>query len=274
MKQIIYAIAPILVIGSVLSGCKMTDLAAMAPAKSSKARSSGPASHPTETTRALSVDHAKQVSKNKATTGSTKSGVASVTKQRPSNIDDRQLVGEVTAKEDMAPLPPVDLSRFYGGPLDKNITHYVRGIMHDLVANLHYVNDKTPIGVTSFIFLDGAYDKSNLLGNQIAESFMHEVHQFGIPVIDYKTTDYIRVTESGDFIFSRDFLDLKESQPIKYVLAGTLVKHRSGLIVNARIIGLLSKAIVASAQGFIPSAIAESLMPSVSKGEVSLVQGE
>lgn len=170
-------------------------------------------------------------------------------------------------------LPAVDLSRFYGELQDKNINHYVRGMMHDLVNNLHYVNDKTPIGVTSFIFLDGAYDKSGLLGNQIAESFVHEVHQFGIPVIDFKTTDYIRVTEAGDFIFSRDFLDLKEVQPIKYVLAGTLTKHRGGYLVNARIIGLLSKAVVASAQGFIPGTVADALLPSGQHNAVSLLQG-
>ncbi|MFT4927341.1 MAG: TolB-like protein [Phenylobacterium sp.] len=180
----------------------------------------------------------------------------------------------IVTKQETGPLAPVDLSRFYGAPQDKNITHYVRGIMHDLVDNLHYVNDKTPIGVTSFVFLDSDLDQSDLLGKQIAESFIHEVHQFGIPVIDYKTTDYIRVTKTGDFIFSRDFLDLKEEQPIKYVLAGTLVKHRGGLLVNARIIGLLSKAVVASAQAFIPESITDGLLPSVSKTKVGLMQGE
>ncbi len=162
----------------------------------------------------------------------------------------------------------------HGTPMVKNINHFVRGIMHSLVDNVHYINDKTPIGVASFIYLDGAYNESGLLGNQIAESFMHEVHQFGIPVIDYKTTDYIRVTESGDFIFSRDFLELKDELPIKYVLAGTLVKHQAGILVNARIIGLTSKAIVASAQGFIPNAVAEALMPSKEHDGILLLQGD
>lgn len=165
-------------------------------------------------------------------------------------------------------------SQAHGTPMVKNINHYVRGIMHSLVDNIHYINDKTPIGVASFIYLDGAYNHSNLLGNQIAESFMHEVHQFGIPVIDYKTTDYIRVTEGGDFIFSRDFLELKDELPIKYVLAGTMVKHQAGILVNARIIGLTSKAIVASAQGFIPNTVAEALMPSAEHDGIMLIQGD
>jgi len=162
----------------------------------------------------------------------------------------------------------------FGAPMVKNINHYVRGIMHSLVDNIHYINDKTPVGVASFIFLDRSFKESSLLGNQIAESFMHEVHQFGIPVIDYKTTDFLRVTSQGDFVFSRDFLELKDELPIKYVLAGTLVKHQSGYLVNARIIGLTSKAIVASAQGFIPNAVADAIMPSQHNDGIMLSEGE
>lgn len=171
---------------------------------------------------------------------------------------------------------PKRWDRGYGEPMVKNINHYVRGIMHNLVDNIHYINDKTPIGVASFVYLDSTYKHSNILGNQIAESFMHEVHQFGIPVIDFKTTDYLRVTEHGDFIFSRDFLELKDELPIKYILAGTLVKHQSGYLVNARIVGLTSKAIVASAQGFIPNAIADALLPTSTSGNdgIILMQGE
>ena len=59
------------------------------------------------------------------------------------------------------------------------------------------------------------------------------------------------------------------------MLAGTLVKHEAGYIVNARIIGLTSKAIVASAQGFIPNAVADALMPSgMANDGIMLMQGE
>lgn len=159
-------------------------------------------------------------------------------------------------------------------PVAKNVNHFVRGIMHQLINNIHYVNDKTPIGVTNFVFLDGSYTKASLLSNQIAESFMHEVHQFGIPVIDFKTTDFVRVTAEGDFVLSRDFLELRDNLPIKYVLAGTLVKHKSGYLVNARIVGITSKAVVASAQGFIPNKIADAIVPSRHNDGIILSQGE
>lgn len=145
-------------------------------------------------------------------------------------------------------------------PQNRNINHYVRGMMQDLVSNLQYVTHATPMMVTSFVFLDSDLATSNLLGNQIAESFVHEIHKFGIPVIDFKTTDYIRITHSGDFVLSRDFLELKGSVQADYVLLGTLTKQQGGVIVNARIVGFKSKAVVASAQGFLPADIANSLL--------------
>ena len=69
-------------------------------------------------------------------------------------------------------------------------------MVQDMVANIKHVNEKTPIAVTSFVF-DKDFNQAPLLGNQLAESFIHELHTFGIPVVDFKTTDYIRVTPEG-----------------------------------------------------------------------------
>jgi TolB-like protein len=154
----------------------------------------------------------------------------------------------------------------------KNINHYVRGIMQDMAENLQYVNQKTPLAVSSFVFLDDDYNDASLLGNQIAESFMHELHSFGVPVIDFKTTDFMRVTPSGDFVLSRDYLELNQEQNFNYVLAGTLVNHQGGVLVNARIIGLTSKAVVGTAQGFIPQTVVDALNSSYRTDGILLKQ--
>lgn len=143
-----------------------------------------------------------------------------------------------------------------------DINYYVRGMMQELVANIQYVNSKTPMAVASFVFLDGSYEYSDIVGKQLAESFSHEIHKFGIPIVDYKATDYIRVTQNGDFVLSKDFLDLDSDLPVRYTLAGTLVKQPTGYLVNARIIGMESKAIVASAQGKLPTKVINSLISS------------
>ena len=156
----------------------------------------------------------------------------------------------------------------------KNVNYYVRGLMQDLVGNMQYVNATTPLAVTSFVFLDSDYEQADLVGKQLSESFIHEVHKFGIPVLDFKTTDYVRVSPDGDFILSKDYLELTGELPIKYVVAGTLVKHLAGYMVNARIIGLQSKAVVASAQGFLPASVINSLISSKLNDGIAVTSGE
>jgi TolB-like protein len=155
-----------------------------------------------------------------------------------------------------------------------NVNQYVQGMMHDLVANLDDVKPQMIVGVTSFVYLDGSYDQADLLGNQLSESFMHEVHQFGLNVVDFKTTDYIRVTPKGDFVFSRDFMELREEQPIEFVLGGTLVQHQGGTLVNVRLVSVASKKVLATAQGFIPEPVVNALQESSSPGKLLLKQGE
>jgi TolB-like protein len=159
---------------------------------------------------------------------------------------------------------------------NKDINYYVRGLMQQLVGNMQYVNTSTPVAITSFVMLDSDYQRSDILGKQIAESFIHEVHKFGIPVLDFKTTEYIRVTPQGDFILSKDYLELEGDLPIKYVVAGTMTQQLNGMLINARVIGLESKAVVASAQGFLPTAIVNGLVSSGFNDGIPVVadQGE
>jgi len=162
---------------------------------------------------------------------------------------------------------------------NRTINFYIRGMMQDLVSNLQFVNETTPVAVTSFVMLNSNYQEANLLGNQIAEGLIHEIHKFGIPVIDFKTVPEINVNEQGDYIFSRDPKNLSKELPIHYVFSGTLVKHQGGYLVNARVVGLNSKAVVASAQSFIPAEVSNALIDegrkqtNKAKKAISLVQG-
>ncbi len=156
---------------------------------------------------------------------------------------------------------------YKGRPLAKHVGDYVKNLTQDLISNMEYVNTQTPVAVTHFSLLDSNLQETNLLGHQMAESFVHELHKFRIPVLDYKATDYIRVTDSGDFILTRDYLELSANLPMEYVLTGTLTKHQGGYLVNARILGLNSKAVVASAQALIPFYVVDALIPSERKSD-------
>lgn len=163
-----------------------------------------------------------------------------------------------------------------GKLMSKHVGDYVQNMTQDLISNMEYLTDKTPVGVTNFALIDSDLQRTNLLGYQLSESFIHELHKFRIPVIDYKATDYIRVTDHGDFLLTRDFLELTEKAPIQYILTGTLTKHQSGYIVNARILGLESKAVVATAQMLMPFYVVDALLPSEHNmvDGIKLTQGE
>jgi TolB-like protein len=125
----------------------------------------------------------------------------------------------------------------------------------------------TPIAVASFVQFDSTLMRTDILGNQIAESFIHELRQFGLPVVDYKVTGAIRITPRGDFAFSRDVMELASDQSIGYILSGTITRSRGGVVVNARIVGLQSKVVVASTKQFIPGFVLNSLYPTTAQVE-------
>jgi TolB-like protein len=131
------------------------------------------------------------------------------------------------------------------------INDVVKGLAYQMLESSAFVNAKTPVAVTSFVNLKDL-ESTNWLGNQIAENFVHELQRHGLVVIDYKTTGHIRVTKDGDYVFSRDWKELPERQIIDYVVAGTMMEQENGVLVNARMIGIQSRVVVATAQSFIP----------------------
>lgn len=132
------------------------------------------------------------------------------------------------------------------------INDVVKGLAYQMLTSSSFVNAKTPVAVASFVDLKDL-ESTNWLGNQLAESFVHELQRHGLVVIDFKTTGHIRVTKTGDYVFSRDWQELPERQIIDYVVSGTMVEQEDGIIVNARMIGIQSKVVVATAQSFIPA---------------------
>lgn len=141
----------------------------------------------------------------------------------------------------------------------KLLSDYTKQLAMKLVENMRYVTDRTPIAVTSFVDLDNNLKTTNLLGNQLAESFITEMQEFGLSIIDYKHTGIIETNRNGDFSFSRQANQLSSTVNVQYVLTGTLTYNDRGVIVNTRIIGTESKVVVSSAKGFIPHFIINSL---------------
>ena len=146
---------------------------------------------------------------------------------------------------------------------NKQLNDYVAQMAMQLVETFHYFPVESRVAVASFVDLDSELNRTNVLGNQLAEAFIHQFQQFGIQVVDFKTTRDIQVTPSGDFVFSRQHSQLDMMQQIDYVLSGTMVFLPRGIMINARVINFRTKVVAASSQQLIPHFVVSSLYPQI-----------
>lgn len=129
---------------------------------------------------------------------------------------------------------------------------YTRNIITEMTSNMVMTNENGIIAVTHFTNASSDYNSTGDLGFALGESFLRELHQFGFRTLDYKVSDAIRVTMEGDFALTRDFMELKNEVPAEYVLVGTIIEQQQGFVVNARIVELSTKSILATGKSFIP----------------------
>ena len=115
--------------------------------------------------------------------------------------------------------------------------------------------------MANFALLDSNLNKTSHFGRQMTEAMIHEVHRTGFSVIDMKASGFMRMTESGDIFYeSIDFRELSTSADASHVITGTLTKHQGGYFVNAKVVLLENKALVSSAQIFVPHDVVDAVM--------------
>lgn len=115
--------------------------------------------------------------------------------------------------------------------------------------------DRRPVDgsyiVTTFSRLDRLDDTSSL-GRLLAENLTHELQVRKWQVYDVRLTKDIIVTESGEFILSRDVKKIRDSYEVNGVVTGTYAVNGDSIIVNARVIDLESGIVIDSAQAHLP----------------------
>lgn len=146
---------------------------------------------------------------------------------------------------------------------NKQLNDYVAQMAMQLVETFHYFPTEARVAVASFVDLDSELNRTNIIGNQLAEAFIHQFQQFGVSVVDFKTTRDIQVTANGDFVFSRNHAQLDALQQIDYVLSGTMVFVPRGIMINARVINFHTKVVAASSQQLIPHFVISSIYPGI-----------
>jgi len=137
--------------------------------------------------------------------------------------------------------------------------YYARDLADQMMASSHGLRPGQRIAVTSLSWLDSNFDESSLVALQLQEELSTEFQLLAFDVLEFRLTDGIRVTEHGDFAMSRNYLDLPELQYTDYILTGTLVQRREGVMVNVKLVNFDSKVVEATGQVLIPSDIARSI---------------
>ncbi len=153
------------------------------------------------------------------------------------------------------------------------LDHYARNLVHELMANHHRVEEQAMVAVTDLAFLDSDLQHGSVFTNHLSEAIIYDLHLFGVPVLDFKVTDYIRVTDKGDFVLSRDFSELSAELPIKYVVTGTVTLHQAGLMLNARLIQIDNKRVISAARTFVPAAVYNAILQQRQDASLKLKQG-
>jgi TolB-like protein len=151
--------------------------------------------------------------------------------------------------------------------VNRNLSDYVRNLTHELVSNMTHVKPSSVFATSSFVYVDGDFLSTPTFAKQIQESFTYEFHKIGQPIIEFKSTGFIRVLPEGDFALSSDYTELKSSQPIDYILVGTLTDLKDGVQVNAKVIGTSTHAVVAVAQVIIPGNVVNNIIPTNHRGQ-------
>ena len=113
---------------------------------------------------------------------------------------------------------PESVTQHYRQTPVVTLDHYARNLVHELMANHHRVEEQAMVAVTDLAFIDTDLQQGSVFTNHLSEAIMYDLHKFGVAVLDYKVTDYIRVTPTGDFALSRDFSELTNAQPMSSLM--------------------------------------------------------
>jgi TolB-like protein len=125
-------------------------------------------------------------------------------------------------------------------------------IAEQLERNLSPEMRSRALVVTDFVALNTLTETSQL-GRLLAQNLMHEMQLRNWSVTDITFRKNILIEASGEFSLSRDVKQLKAPVQTGSVITGTYVNTAEGLILNVRMIQVISGAVVSTAQVKLPA---------------------
>lgn len=167
--------------------------------------------------------------------------------------------GEFYPCHDLSVAPALNTeveSSLYSAPLHfQLLSDYTEQMAAELQQDLAGKELKGRIIVASFVYLDSTLRSTNQLGNQLAEFFIQDLQEIGLPVSEHRLADVLMMNAAGDFALSRDIEEILLARDAAYVLVGTMVENTRGLIINTRLVSSRKKEVLASASRLLPTAL-------------------
>ncbi len=139
-----------------------------------------------------------------------------------------------------------------------NVEYHTAILAEELFTNLplnrqHRYAVATFVPIQSMRFNAKMQSPLMLLGHQLEQGLMTEASRRGFITQDYKTSNDIVVMDDSETVFSRDIAKLSATQSADFFISGTITEQQEGAIVNARIIHVQTKDVVAAATKFFPA---------------------
>lgn len=167
-----------------------------------------------------------------------------------SDLDFNQIMAQMQRNDEQEQY--ADTTQFNPNKHHKSLVNYVEQMALDLTDTMQVAPQDAAIAVTSFVDLDASLNTASQLGNQLSETFIHQLQKFGYSAVDFKTANLITVNKQGDFAFTRNTRKLAGTNIASHVLSGTLIYRADGVVINARVINIENKRLAASSRTFIP----------------------
>lgn len=141
-----------------------------------------------------------------------------------------------------------------------NVEYHTYILANELFADLR-PSRQARYAVAGFVPVDTMkYNKNDqhplmMLGHQLEQGMMTEATKRGFTTQEFKLSNDIIVNDESDRVLTRNIDQLSDIERVDFYITGTLVYQQSGAVVNARIINVRNKDVVAAATRFFPAEI-------------------
>ncbi|MDZ4786614.1 MAG: FlgO family outer membrane protein [bacterium] len=143
---------------------------------------------------------------------------------------------------DMPTFMPINL----GNPENYGVGTFKTSYIADQIDFYYRGTSTGPIGVTTIVNLNELYGTS-AFGRVFSEQMISELVMRGYDVVELRQSDALQfVSDTGEFVLSRDPGTVRKSYDLAAVLAGTYVASADRVYVNVRLIDPSTSVILSS----------------------------